>query len=289
MSPVLKRPKEKFTLPSKYLLFILTILCIGIMILSFKIPKISAPFNSIAGILFVPFQNGISEIGGWISGKSDQLLELADVLEENQRLKQEIDRLTIENTKFQQERYELNELRELLELDQEYEEYEKQGAKIIMRDTGNWFSSFVINKGSEDGIQVNCNVIAGSGLVGRVTDVGPNFAKVTSIIEDNNNTSGLLLSTGDHLIVTGDLSKMPKGMISFSKLVDSSDKAAVGDKIVTSNISEYYLPGLLIGYLSEINTDANNLTKSGTLTTAVDFEHLNDVLVIMELKQTVEN
>ena len=288
MSPVLKRPKEKFTLPGKYLLFILTFLCIGIMILSFNIPKVNAPFNSVVNIVFVPFQNGISEIGGWILGKSNQLLELTDVLAENQRLKEEIDRLTIENTKFQQERYELNELRELLELDQEYEEYEKQGARIIMRDPGNWFSSFIINKGSEDGIQVNCNVIAGSGLVGRVTEVGPNFAKVTSIIEDNNNTSGMLLSTGDHLIVTGDLATMSNGMITFSKLVDSSNKAAVGDKIVTSNISEHYLPGLLIGYLSDINIDANNLTKSGTLTTAVDFEHLNDVLVIMELKQTVK-
>ena len=248
----------------------------------------SSPINSIAGTILVPFQNGISEVGRWISQKTDQLAELTDVLAENQQLKEEIDRLTIENTKFQQERYELNQLRELLKLDQEYSEYKKQGAKIIMRDTGNWFSSFVINKGSEDGIQVNCNVIAGSGLVGRVTDVGPNFAKVTSIIEDNNNTSGLLLSTGDHLVVTGDLSTISQGMIGFSKLVDSSNKAAVGDKIVTSNISEHYLPGLLIGYINDINTDSNNLTKSGTLTTAVDFEHLNDVLVIMELKQVVD-
>ena len=130
--------------------------------------------------------------------------------------------------------------------------------------------------------------MAGSGLVGRVTSVGPNYAKVTSIIEDNNNTSGLLLSTGDHLIVTGDLTKMAQSMISFTKLVDNNNKAAVGDKIVTSNISEHYLPGILIGYISSIEVDSNNLTKSGSLTTAVDFEHLEDVLVIMELKQTVE-
>ncbi len=289
MSPVLKRPKEKFTLPPKYLLMILTVLCIGIMILSFNTPVVNTPLNAVAGTIFVPFQNGISQVGGWLSRKSDQLLELTDVLAENQKLKEEVDRLTIENTRFQQEQYELNQLRELLDLDNEYSEYEKQGAKIIMKDTGNWFSSFIINKGSQDGIQVNCNVIAGSGLVGRVTEVGPNYAKVNSIIEDNNNTSGLLLSTGDHLIVTGDLSTISKGMISFSKLVDSSGKAAVGDKIVTSNISEHYLPGLLIGYISEINTDANNLTKSGTLTTAVDFEHLNDVLVIMDLKQVIDN
>ena len=288
MSPVLKRPKEKFTLPSKYLLFLLTLVCIGIMFLSFRTPNIKTPLNSVAGVVIIPFQNGIAQIGSWITAKSDELIELRDVLEENQRLKDEVDRLTIENTKFQQERYELNQLRQLLKLDEEYSEYQKIGARIISRDSNNWFSSFTINKGSNDGIQVNCNVMAGSGLVGRVTSVGPNYAKVTSIIEDNNNTSGLLLSTGDHLIVTGDLTTISKGMISFSKLVDNNSKAAVGDKIVTSNISEHYLPGILIGYISNIEIDANNLTKSGTLTTAVDFEHLEDVLVIMELKQTVE-
>ncbi len=288
MSPVLKRPKEKFTLPSKYLLFLLTLLCVGIMAISFNTNLVNTPLNVVAGYVLVPFQNGISEVGRWFSDKSDQLLELRDVLEENQRLKDEVDKLTIENTQFQQERYELNELRELLALDKEYSEYEKIGAQVIGRDSSNWFASFVINKGSDDGIQVNCNVMAGSGLVGRVTDVGPNYAKVTSIIEDNNNTSGMLLSTGDHLVVKGDLSTMPEGMITFSKLVDQEDKAAVGDKIVTSNISDHYLPGILIGYISKIETDANNLTKSGTLTTAVDFEHLQNVLVILELKQTVE-
>ena len=288
MSPVLKRPREKFTLPSKYLLFLLTLLCIGIMALSFNTNLVNTPLKTIAGYLLVPFQNGIAEVGRWFSDKSDQLLELRDVLDENQRLKEEVDKLTIENTRFQQERYELNELRELLALDKEYSDYEKIGAQVISRDSSNWFSSFVINKGSNDGIKVNCNVMAGSGLVGRVTDVGPNYAKVTSIIEDNNNTSGMLLSTGDHLVVTGDLTTMPEGMIAFGKLVARSDRAAVGDKIVTSNISDHYLPGILIGYISQIETDANNLTKSGTLTTAVDFEHLQDVLVILELKQTIE-
>lgn len=81
---------------------------------------------------------------------------------------------------------------------------------------------------------------------------------------------------------------MGEGVIRFQKLVDSADKVVVGDKVVTSNISDKYLPGILIGYISSINTDSNNLTKSGTLTPAVDFEHPEEVLVILELKQTVE-
>ena len=57
--------------------------------------------------------------------------------------------------------------------------------------------------------------------------------------------------------------------------------------MVTSNISEKYLPGILIGYISELNNDANNLTKSGQITPVVDFEHLQEVLVILERKEYV--
>lgn len=288
MSPILKRPKEKFTLPSKYLLFLLTLLCVLIMAISFNSTAINAPVGSFAGYILIPFQSGIATIGGYLSEKSDQLIDLKDVLEENQRLKEQIDQLTIENTQYQQERYELNQLRGLLALDKEYSQYDKIGARIIAKDTNNWFSTFVIDKGTKDGLQVNCNVMAGSGLVGRVTEVGANYAKVTSIIDDTTNTSAMVLATGDNLIVTGNLETMSKGLITFSRLVDSDSQVAVGDKIVTSNISDHYLPGILIGYINSIYTDSNNLTKSGTLTPTVDFEHLEDVLVILQVKQQVE-
>lgn len=288
MSPVIKRKREKFQLPSKYLLFLLTLLCIAMMVLSFSTNILAIPLNYLSSFLIVPFEKGLTNVGTYALEKTDQLQELSSVLEENERLKQQLDELTIENTLLQQEKYELTKLRELYELDAEYEEYTKIGARIISRDASNWYSSFVIDKGSNDGIQVNCNVIAGSGLVGRVIEVGPNHAKVSSIISDGVNTSGMILASGDNLIVTGNLTTMAEGKIEYSQLVDSKNKVTVGDKIVTSNISDQYLPGLLIGYVSSISTDSNNLTKSGYLTPVVDFEHLNEVLVIMELKQQIE-
>ena len=198
--------------------------------------------------------------------------------------------LTLENTQLQQGWYELNTLRELYKLDGKYEEYEKIGARIIARDTGNWYHSFTIDKGEEDGLAVDMNVIAGGengGLVGRIVSVGPNWAKVTSIISDNSNVGGQMLATGDMLIVSGDLEMMQNGMIRFSQLLDSAGVVVTGDKIVTSDISDKYLPGILIGYIGEINLDSNKLTKSGSVTPAVDFEHLDEVLVILQLKQTV--
>lgn len=288
MSPVIKKKGEKFTLPSKYLLFILTIVCLLLVVLTFNTTLFSGPLGTIAGYVVVPFQKGISEVGSWMNDRSEELSEIQDLLAENEKLKKQIDELTIDITRLQQDKYELNNLRELYQLDSQYDEYEKVGARIIARDAGNWYSSFIIDKGSNDGIAVNMNVMAGAGLVGIVVDVGPNWAKVTSIIADNANVSGKVLSTSDNLIVSGNLELMAEGVISFSQLIDSDNQVVEGDKIVTSSISDKYLPGILIGYINSISADSNNLTKSGRVTPAVDFEHLEEVLVITELKQQIE-
>lgn len=287
MSPVINRKGERFTLPSKYLLFILTFICTGLMLITFGTNAFNQPMNALVGYVVVPFQQGIGNLGSWIANRSEELVQIRTLLDENARLKEQVAALTEENTLLQQDKYELNQLRELFQLDEQYEEYEKIGARIIGRDSGNWYSSFIIDKGSDDGLKVDMNVIAGGGLVGRITSVGPNWSRVTSIISDNSNVSAKTLATEDNLIVSGDLQLMADGVITFSQLVDSNNAVVEGDKIVTSDISDKYLPNILIGYMHTINRDANNLTKSGYITPAVDFEHLGEVLVILDLKQQV--
>ncbi len=287
MSPIIKKKGEKFTIPSKYLLFSLTLLCTGLIVLTFSTDILSAPLSAVGGFVITPLQNGVSKAGSWLNTRSKELVQIRSLLQENENLQEQIDQLTIENIKLQQDRYELTNLRELYNLDSQYDEYEKIGARIIAKDSSNWFHTFVINKGAEDGLLTDMNVMAGSGLVGRIVDVGPDWAKVMSIIDDNSNTSGMVLSTSDNLMVRGDLEQYAEGMIRFEMLIDNADRVVEGDKIVTSNVSDKYLPGILIGYIAKVNVDSNNLTKSGLITPAVDFEHLEEVLVITQLKQTI--
>lgn len=275
-------------MPSKYLLFILTFVCTGMMLLTFGTDLFNRPLNAVAGYLVIPFQQGISKMGSWLSNRSEELVQIRQLLEENASLKEQVAELTAENTILQQDKYELNKLRDLMELDDQYSEYDKVGARIISRDSGNWYSTFILDKGAEDGFAVDMNVLAGGGLVGRITTVGPNWSKVTSIISDNTNVSAMTLATADPMIVSGDLQLMADGVIRFSKLIDSENKVSEGDKVITSNISGNYLPNILIGYIHTLNQDANNLTKSGYITPAVDFEHLEEVLVITQLKQQVD-
>ena len=281
------RRKSKFFLPARYLLLIMSGVCIIIMLLSFTLNISGGPLNAAAGYVFVPMQEGINKVGTWISDKAANLKNLSDVMAENEDLQNQVDELTTELNTIKLEQYELDNLRELYNLDQKYPSYEKVAANVIGKNSGNWFNTFTIDKGSNDGIEVDMNVMAGSGLVGIVTDVGPNYAKVTSIINDTSKVSGMVTTTSDNLIVSGSLQKMNEDMvIEFNNLNDKDNEVSINDPVVTSAVSYNYQQGILIGYISSIETDSNNLTKSGTITPVVDFEHIENVMVITQLKQT---
>ena len=278
------RRKSKFFLPARYLLLIMSGVCIIIMLLSFTLNISGGPLNAAAGYVFVPMQEGINKVGTWISDKAVNLKNLSDVMAENEDLQNQVDELTTELNTIKLVQYELDNLRELYNLDQKYPSYEKVAANVIGKNSGNWFNTFTIDKGSNDGIEVDMNVMAGSGLVGIVTDVGPTWAKVRSIVDDSSNVSGMVLSTSDRCVVSGDLSLMSDGQIRFSQMENNDNTVSVGDQIVTSYISDKYLQGILIGYVSEVTVDSNNLTRSGYITPAVDFKNLQEVLIITSTK-----
>lgn len=289
MSPLVKKKGEKFTIPSKYLLFALTFICAMMIVLSLFTNVFEGILNRVAGNMIIPFQRGITYVGSFITDKADNLREIEALLEENSQLKTKVDELTLEINRLQQDKYELAHLQELFKLDAQYESYEKIGARIVGSESVNWYHSFLLDKGSNEGVCKDMNVIADGGLVGIITDVGPNWSRVTSIISDEINLMGKVLSTEDNLIVSGNLATVKtNGTISFSQLLDTDDQVHAGDKVVTSSISDKYLPGLVIGYIDKAGLDANNMTKSGTLLPVVDFNHLDEVLIILTLKENYE-
>ena len=275
-----KIKRRRVSIPPKATLTILTAL--SILLMTDLIPDL---LGNIAGYTFQPFKEGLTEVSTYIGTRAENMRQVRDVLSENSALRAQIDELSQENDQLVEDRFELMELRDLFELNEEYKGYDKIGARIIGKDPGNWYSVFVIDKGKNDGIKEGMNVIAGAGLVGIVTKTGDTWAQVRSIIDDDSNVSGRMLNTSDNLIVYGSLESMENGTIEFGQLSDPDDEVNVGDKIVTSNISDRYLPGIAIGFISSIKKDPNNLTKSGTLTPSVDFEHIDVVLVITQMKE----
>lgn len=274
-------------LQSKYLLIILSVICIMLLFTSYATGYSGEPFRSIANYIFVPMQEGLDYVGNIISISSNDTKTKEQLIAENERLQKQVDELSNQLTQTRLQQSELDTLQELYQLSLTYSDYKTTGAHVIAKGTSNWFNTFTIDKGSSDGIKVNMNVIASGGLVGIVTEVGNNYAIVQSIIDDTSNVSTMMLSTSDNCITSGSLETMTdSGCINFSGLSDPDGKINAGESVVTSNISSKYIPGLLVGYVTTITDDGNNLTKSGTITPVADFKHLQDVLVIMQLKET---
>lgn len=280
--------KNQSSLPSKYWLLIFVVICVLFLGIG-RYTDSGGPLRFIANYTIIPMQKGISYVGMWMNDVSGNFETLNELREENEELQAKVDELTITNTRLQHEQYELERLRELYKLDENYSDYEKIGAHVIANSGSNWFTDFTIDKGSNDGIKVDCNVLAGSGLVGIVTEVGPNYAKVRSIIDDSSNISSMILSTSDTCIVRGDISLANDGRIRFEKLKNNENEIEVGEQVVTSHVSNRFLQGLFIGYISEITIDSNNLTRSGYITPAVDFSQLQEVLVITTTKDDLVN
>lgn len=280
-----KRNKKKI-IPTKYTLLILTFGCVIAFFLSLTLNISGGPLKFVAGYVYIPMQTGLNRAGGWLSTRANEFKTLSEVLRENEKLQAQVDDLTTELTTIKLEQYDLDTLQELYDLDEKYPSYDKIAASVVAKDSGNWFHLFTVNKGSKDGIAVGMNVLAGSGLVGIVTDVGPNYAIVRSIIDDTSNVSAMVETTGDNFNVSGNLQTMNESqVISFSELKDSDSEVKEGDPVVTSYVSDQYQQGFLIGYISSIEANSNNLTKSGTITPVVDFEHIREVLIIKDLKE----
>ncbi len=280
----MKRKKNK-KFPTKYILLIMTVFCVIIIFSSVTKEVSSGPVGKVAGAVILPMQKGLNRIGSALNLRADNLASKKELQEENSQLKEQIADLEEQLSRVSLEQYELESLRELYKLDQSYEQYDKVAANVVGKETGNWFSTFLIDKGSKDGIEIGDNVIADGGLVGIVTDTGNNYAKIRAIIDDTSNVSATNLSTSDNCIVNGSLRTMnERQQLEVSDMRDKDNKAKAGDQLVTSSISDRYLPGIPIGYLTEVNEDSNKLTKSGYLATVVDFEHLEKVLVIQHTK-----
>lgn len=285
----MKNLKKKFQfrihLKSKHLLVIMTFFCGSAVVSTLLSGVTSEPLAEAAGMIVVPFEKSIDGIGSWIGEISQTFQDKQELINKNQELQDAVDTLTEQNNILIQNQSELSRLQELYKLDEEYSSYPKVAARIISKDPGNWYDTFMINRGSNDGIRVDNNVISGKGLVGIVTEVGSNWATVRSIIDDSSYVSVMTVGTDDNCVVTGDLELIDEGKLRFSQLYDKDDKVTVGERIVTSNISDKYVEGLFVGYVSELELDTNNLTKTGTIVTPVDFKHLKDVFVITVNKQ----
>lgn len=267
-------------------------LCSVLLVASFKYKETFSPIRAIVGDVITPMQKGINSVGSFFTIKTDIFVSKRELLKQNKELQSQLDSISYENRILQQEKYELSELRKLFELDEKYASYPKVAARVIDKDPGNWYNIFKIDKGSDDGLKVDMNVLAGDGsgggLVGIITEVGHNWARVRAIVDDSSNVGAMILKTNENCMVSGNLKLKDEGLLEFSDLEKSDSKVTTGNEVVTSYLSDKYHEGILIGYIKELKKDNTFDTRCGYITPAVNFDQIETVLVITELKEEMK-
>ena len=283
-----RKNKIKIKIVPRYLFIAMIVICLVLLIVSYRFSDSLGPVKSVAGNVITPMQLGINRIGSFFTSKLDYLKKVDDLIAKNKELTDKLNEVSYENKLLLQGKYELDNFRKLYNLDQTYADYPKVAARVISKDTNNWYSKFKIDKGSDDGIKPGMNVMAGNGLVGIITKTGKNYADVRSIIDDSSNVRGMFLDNSETCTVKGNLKLLDEGHIEVTDIKKGSS-IQDGYEVVTSYTSQKYHPGILIGYVSGIKVDPSNMTESGYLTPAVDFSKLDMVLIITREKEEEEN
>lgn len=231
------------------------------------------------GSIIMPIQKFFTSIGNFIDEKTEPVINVLNYKDLNENLSQENEMLKEQIVSLTMSQKELNELNELKVALKYVDQNLNSGyisCTVVSKDIGNWFNMFTVDAGSNQGITKNSAVINGNGLVGLVYEVGENWSKVISIIDQKSSVGFEMLRVSD------DYDGMLSGTTNYEligELFDPKATVKANDFIVTSGLG-MYPKGILIGKIYEVVSDKDLILNRIKVTPAVDFKKINKVMII---------
>lgn len=235
--------------------------------------------SSWLGNIFTPVQSAITSASAGVESVFAGWGNTKKLAEENKQLKAEVDKLKESNRQWSAYKDENERLKGLLELKNQKDQFNPVAAMVIGKDAGNWFNVFTVNKGENDGITENTPVISPKGVIGRVSQVGKNWAKIVSVINYDHSVSGMISRTGDLVQIDGDLSLMKDGLCKMTVITEGAD-IIIGDTVVTSGIGGIYPKDIFIGTVTEFKNNKEGTGKYAVVKPDVDFQRVYEVVLL---------
>lgn len=231
------------------------------------------------GVVVTPVQKFFWNIGDGVGNFFSNMKDMAEYKSKYEKAEKKIQELEEDTRELQKLQTENKRLRSMLDLKSENPQYSYTSASVIAKDSGNWYSTFTINRGSSSGISKNDVVVTAEGVVGYVYEVGKTWGKVMSIIDSKSSVGAVIERTNDRGIVEGDLDFMGEGQCKMSYIVKGATLIK-GDYVETSGLGGIYPGGLLIGKVKSVSEDSQGLYNEAVIETAVDFARIREVMVI---------
>lgn len=237
-----------------------------------------APHSSIIGAVVKPFRSAATAIGNKIEDINERLSTGEELIKKNNELQKQVDELSSQVVDYNDIKKQNEFLKDFLELKENNKDYKFEHATLISRDNEDIGYMFTINKGSVNGISEHDPVITSSGLVGYISETGPSYSKVTTVLSKDINIGCVDYRTSDVGIVTGNPETSAKGLSDFYNLPRNCS-VALNDIIVTAG-GGIFPEGLVVGTIDSLSSDENQTSITAKIKCAVDIAEVRDVMVI---------
>ena len=237
--------------------------------------------RSAANLVATPFKSAAAFCGNAVDGFFDYFTEFDRLKEENEKLREELEKAQSKNDAADVALAENEWLKKFLLFSKDHPEYTLIEAKAVGRESGDFVTAFTLNKGSAAGITKGQCVITPEGLVGYVCEVGLNYAKVKTVISDGAAVGAICERSGAYGTLEGNYVYSDKGLCKMICAGSDADIKA-GDTLVTSGVGSVYPYGLTLGKVSAIEVDEYSRELIVYVETAVDFSNVSSVIVIGE-------
>ena len=264
-----------------FILILVTVLLIIIMGVASTFESFSSFISNVISVPLTPIQKFFSSIGREVDNVISYFKDSKTMKEENEDLKERVEKLEQENRELKNLRTKNEELREALNLKGLFDDFEIIGANVIAKDPGNWFDIFKVDVGTGDGVTVNCPVLSGgNGLVGRVFESQHTSSKIITIIDGDSVIDGWIAKEkGGSVRIRGDMGLMDQGLCIMDYIPLEVD-VSVGDVIETSGLGGLYPKGIVIGKVIEVRNVKSEFKRYAIIEPAVNFKKLEEVFVL---------
>ena len=232
-------------------------------------------FGRVALFFVAPFQEVVSDTIRVSSRIWETYFTLASTAQENVALKRSLRESRAQTNQLREIELSNQRLRRLLDFQTSLAD-RAIAAEVIGTDPSQWFKAIIINKGRGDGLKKGLPVVVPEGVAGQVTDVSNHYAKVMLIIDRNSAVDALVQRNRARGIIKGEST----GKCLFQFVLRKED-VQLGDRIVTSGLDGVFPKGQPIGEVSGVVKRSSGIFQEVTVTPYIDFEKLEEVLVVL--------
>ncbi len=236
--------------------------------------------QNVTGIVEAPIKKVLSSTVNWFDTIYGYLYKYDSLQAENESLRQQLADAQQDARDGMEASEENVRLRELLNLREKHTDYVMESCKVVLWSSSNWSSSFTISKGSSSGIELNDPVVTEYGVVvGQVTELGETWATVSTLLDVDMSVGAYVSGSGSSGMVIGEYALMKQKLAKLTFLADGA-QLFVGDEILTSGSGGAFPAGLVLGTITNIQTEAGGQIEYGLIEPTCNYDSLVQVFVI---------